>query len=173
MYCALGWGFFKTFLSLKKLWWDVKSISAYFFFMSVGCPEALKIKNYHMNFKFWPSYENFQFILLFFFCQIHKTPLRPLRLYSFIQKMYNVWKLNFRWKYEKFGKVNFWWTFVWKSKLLVLKHINKDGTCEHKIKWIVIIKMSDIISFLNWVLGEIDISIRNLTKCGWQIIIIQ
>jgi hypothetical protein len=53
---------FLTFLSLKKLWWDVKSISAYllFFFFSrfVWSPEALKIENSHMKVKNWscPKY---------------------------------------------------------------------------------------------------------------------
>jgi hypothetical protein len=56
MFIRLGflvWGNFKliflTFLSLKKLWWDVKSI----FFRSVGILEALKIENSHMKAKIW------------------------------------------------------------------------------------------------------------------------
>jgi hypothetical protein len=63
--CAVGWVFlvwdnfkliFLTFLSLKKLCWDVKSISAYlffFFFRFVGSSEALKIENSHMKVKNW------------------------------------------------------------------------------------------------------------------------
>jgi hypothetical protein len=48
-------------LTLQKLWWIVKSISAYifFFFRFVGCPEALKIENFHMQVKNWscPIYQ--------------------------------------------------------------------------------------------------------------------
>jgi hypothetical protein len=61
----LGWVFLQfcrnwSRLTLKKLWWDVKSISAYLiFFRFVGSPEALNIENVHMKVKNWscPIYQ--------------------------------------------------------------------------------------------------------------------
>jgi hypothetical protein len=57
---TIGWVFLQfcrnwSRLTLKKLWWDLNSISAYliYFFWFVGSPEALKFENSHMKVKNW------------------------------------------------------------------------------------------------------------------------
>jgi hypothetical protein len=59
MFIRLGWGnlklIFLTFLSLKNLWWDVKSISGYFFFLGLSeAPRPWRLKILIWRPKFGP-----------------------------------------------------------------------------------------------------------------------